>query len=109
MSLAVQEVISRIESSGVSNKESFLLELIENAANALDGIRYEHTADEFASQESLCIKIVPDHSNHTLTVEDSGIGMTKHELVHTLGYSTATPAALEAFIQVISSGTSFPS
>ena len=109
LSLEVQNVISRIQRSGVSNKEIFLLELIENAANALDGIRYEHTADEFASQESLCIKIVPDHSNHTLTVEDSGIGMTKHELVHTLGYSTASPAALEAFVEVISSGKSFPS
>jgi len=70
-----------------TNKEIFLRELISNASDAIDKVYYRALTDENISfnKESYYIKIKPDKANRTLTISDTGIGMTKEELEDNLG------------------------
>ncbi|MEK5340677.1 MULTISPECIES: molecular chaperone HtpG [Heyndrickxia] len=70
-----------------TQKEIFLRELISNASDAIDKIYYKALTDENLTfdKDSYYIKITPDKENRTLTVSDTGIGMTEKELEENLG------------------------
>jgi molecular chaperone HtpG len=70
-----------------THKEIFLRELISNASDAIDKIYYKALTDEnlVFDKDNYYIRIVPDKANRTLTIIDTGIGMTKDELENNLG------------------------
>ncbi|WP_264739191.1 molecular chaperone HtpG [Cytobacillus firmus] len=70
-----------------SQREVFLRELISNSSDAIDKIYYKALTDDSLTFDkvSYYIKVVPDKGNRTLTIKDTGIGMTKEELEKNLG------------------------
>ncbi|UGB29985.1 molecular chaperone HtpG [Metabacillus sp. B2-18] len=70
-----------------SQREVFLRELISNASDAIDKIYYRALTDDSLSfeKDSYFIKITPNKENRTLTILDTGIGMTKEDLENNLG------------------------
>ncbi|XP_019934531.1 endoplasmin [Paralichthys olivaceus] len=83
----VNRMMKLIINSLYKNKEIFLRELISNASDALDKIRLLSLTNEdaMASNEELTIKIKSDKEKNMLHITDTGIGMTKEELVKNLG------------------------
>ncbi|MED3950391.1 molecular chaperone HtpG [Priestia aryabhattai] len=70
-----------------SQKEVFLRELLSNSSDAIDKIYYKALTDDSLrfNKESYYIKVIPDKTNRTLTITDTGIGMTQEELESSLG------------------------
>ncbi len=82
----VQQVLALVINSLYAHKEVFLRELISNASDALDRGRFlSLTSEDVTTPEELAIDIALDEEKHTLTIEDSGIGMTRDEIVKNLG------------------------
>ncbi len=99
----VQQLLNLIINSLYSNKEIFLRELISNASDAIDRVRFKsQTNPEILGKDAeFKIKITADTKKQTLEVSDNGIGMTYDEVMENIGTiaKSGTAAFLEALEQ----------
>jgi molecular chaperone HtpG len=83
----VQRLLDLVVHSLYTDKEIFLRELVSNASDAIDRLRFEALTTPELLPEGFepKIRLVPDKENRTLTIEDDGIGMTRDEVVRNIG------------------------
>lgn len=95
----IQQLLEIVIHSLYTDKEIFVRELVSNAADAMEKLRFIQSSGEKIFNESLPLKIslTTDDQAHTVTFADTGLGMTKEELVQNLG--TIARSGSKAFLQ----------
>jgi len=83
----VKQLLNLVVHSLYSNKEIFLRELISNASDAVDKLRFEGLSDPalFEDDSNLQVKVSMDSTARTITITDNGIGMSRDEVIANLG------------------------
>ena len=94
----VEQLLDLVIHSLYSNRDIFLRELISNASDALDKLRFEAISDDslYEGEEELRIRVRYDRDAGTITVEDNGIGMRRDEVVENIG--TIAHSGTKAFL-----------
>src|SRR5512133_294068 len=97
----VQQLLDLVIHSLYSNRDIFLRELISNASDAIDKVRFKAHSDEslLESNSDWKIKIIPDKNAGTLTIRDNGIGMSMAEVEENIG--TIARSGTKAFMQAL--------
>ncbi|PIE19262.1 MAG: molecular chaperone HtpG [Proteobacteria bacterium] len=99
----VSQVLRLVINSLYSNKEIFLRELVSNASDALDKLRYRGLTDHaLAGDTPLEVRLSVDEGAGTVTIEDTGVGMSQDELVENLG--TVAHSGSRAFAEALAEG-----
>ena len=98
----VQKLLDLVINSLYSNKEIFLRELISNASDAIDRVRFDALKDEslLGDDTQWKIKLIVDKDAKTLTVRDNGIGMTAEEVENNIG--TIASSGTKKFLEQLS-------
>jgi TNF receptor-associated protein 1 len=105
----IAQLLDIVVHSLYTDKEIFIRELISNAADATEKLRFLQTSgtEVFQPDRPLTISVNTDDTGHTISIADSGVGMTRDELIENLG--TIAHSGSKAFLQQVKENASNPS